>query len=115
MEMHRAAVNFEEPHRCAEVAHLRVSKLPLDHPEGMLHLGTNARLDLLHLVYQRVNQVVLFVQCSALAWTHRDVPGDVLPHFVPVLISPCEHENTREIGAQCVPNCFLTQYQKGHK
>ena len=37
------------------VAHLRVSKLPLDHPEGMLHLGTYARLDLLHLVRQRVN------------------------------------------------------------
>ena len=31
------------------VAHLRVSKLPLDHPKGMLHLGPDAGLDLLHL------------------------------------------------------------------
>jgi hypothetical protein len=50
----------------------------LDHPKRVLHLGPDAGLDLLHLVYQRVNGVVLFVQRSALAWAHRDVPGDVL-------------------------------------
>lgn len=44
----------------------------------MLHLGTDARLDLLHLVYQRVNGVVLFVQRSAFAWAHRDVPPHCL-------------------------------------
>ncbi len=44
----------------------------------MLHLGPDAGLDLLHLVYQRINGVVLLVQRFALAWAHRHMPGDVL-------------------------------------
>lgn len=44
----------------------------------MLHLGSDAGLELLHLVYQRVNGVVLLVQRFALARAHRHMPGDIL-------------------------------------
>src|SRR5574344_713527 len=61
------------------VAHLRVSKLPLDHPKGMLHLGPDAGLALLHLVHECVYGVFFLVQLFALAWAHRHMPGDILP------------------------------------
>lgn len=61
------------------VAHLHISKLPLDHPKGVLHLGPDTCLDLLHLVYERVYGVGLFIQLFALARAHRYVPRHASP------------------------------------
>ena len=49
------------------VAHLLIAILPFDHPEGVLHIGPDAGLDLLDPVYQRLNGLFLLVQRSALA------------------------------------------------
>lgn len=62
----------------SSVAHLHISKLPLDHPKRVLHFRPDARLDLFHLVYERVDGAVVFVQRSALARAHRDVPRHAL-------------------------------------
>ena len=61
-----------------KVAHLGVAKLALDHPKRMLHLGTDAGLELLHLVDQRVNGVVFLVQRFALTRAHCHMPGEIL-------------------------------------
>ena len=54
-----------------------VAKLALDYPKRMLHLGSDAGLELSSWSIQRVNGVVLLVQRFALARAHRHMPGDI--------------------------------------
>ncbi len=60
------------------VAHLHISKLLLEHPEGVFHLGPDARLGALQLVDQIIKRLV-FVQRPAQAWAHGHVPAHGLP------------------------------------
>jgi len=60
------------------VAHLHKAKLTLDHPKRVLDIGSDAGVDLLHLVDQRVSGLVLSVQRFALVRAHSHMPGDIL-------------------------------------
>jgi hypothetical protein len=64
------------------IARLAVMKQVLDHMEGMLALGADARLDLLEFVHDHAPRRL--GQRFALARPHGDVPADL---FVPVLFA----------------------------
>ena len=51
------------------LAHLHIPELLLEHPERMLHLGSDSGLDLLDLLQQRLHRV-LFVQLLTLGVLH---------------------------------------------
>jgi hypothetical protein len=55
------------------VAHLREAELQLDHPDRMLDLGANARLEPLGLLDQLM-AAARGVQCTTLARSHRHMP-----------------------------------------
>lgn len=56
------------------VAHFHMPELALDHPKGMLDLGTDAGFEAFELSGQFFDQPAL-VQLLALAWAHGDVPA----------------------------------------
>jgi hypothetical protein len=70
------------------VANLGETKLTFKNSEGMLHLGSDTGLELFGLVEQVAPRRVL-IQCSALAWTHGNLPAHIggLRAFLDPLVS----------------------------
>jgi len=86
------------------VAGLYITKLALDHPQGVLHLGTDLCLDLFELPQARPQGGG--GQRTALARPHGHVPGDRLVLILRSLLHPLIARVRKDVGLLCREQCM---------